>query len=58
LRLEPGLSDRLSDTPRIIGFRNRLIHGYASVASEVVWGVLEANLPGLHKEVAALLGES
>jgi uncharacterized protein with HEPN domain len=57
LRLEPGLSDRISDTPRIIAFRNRLIHGYASVASEVVWGVL-ANLPGLHKEVAALLGES
>lgn len=57
LRLEPGLSAQISETARIIAFRNRLIHGYASVSSEVVWGVLEANLPGLHQEVAALLGE-
>jgi uncharacterized protein YutE (UPF0331/DUF86 family) len=33
--LEPGLSDRIFDTARIIAFRNRLIHGYASIASEV-----------------------
>jgi len=32
---------------RIISFRNRLIHGYATIADEVVWGVLETNLPCL-----------
>ena len=55
LRLDPSLSSRISNTGRIIAFRNRLIHGYASVADEIVWGILEANLPTLQKEVAALL---
>ena len=55
LRLDPGLSSRITNTGRIIAFRNRLIHGYASIADEIVWGILEANLPTLQKEVAALM---
>jgi len=41
----------LPDLPRIVGFRNMLIHGYASVDNHIVWGVLETNLPPL---IAAL----
>jgi len=58
LEAEPRLSGVISDTGRIVAFRNRLIHGYASVSAHVVWGVLEANLPTLHREVRALLDES
>jgi uncharacterized protein with HEPN domain len=58
LRIEPGLAARLSDVGRIVAFRNRLIHGYASVSNEVVWGILEANLPVLRREVEALLPEA
>jgi uncharacterized protein with HEPN domain len=57
LRLEPTFASRISDTRRIIAFRNRLIHGYDSLADEIVWGVLETNLPVLRHEVAALLHE-
>jgi uncharacterized protein with HEPN domain len=57
LRLDPSLSSRMSNTGRIIAFRNRLIHGYASIADEIVWGILEANLPTLKKEVATLMRE-
>jgi uncharacterized protein with HEPN domain len=57
LRVEPSLSTRISDCRRIIAFRNRLIHGYDSLADEVVWGVLETNLPVLHGEVQLLLDE-
>ena len=57
LRVAPELTQRLSDTRRIIAFRNRLIHGYASVADEVVWGVVETNLPVLRREVAELIAE-
>jgi uncharacterized protein with HEPN domain len=57
LRLNPSLRSRISEAGRIIAFRNRLIHGYASVADDVVWGILEANLPSLRKEVAALMKE-
>ncbi|WP_292366762.1 DUF86 domain-containing protein [Methanoculleus sp. UBA208] len=55
LRREPGLGERISNAPLIIAFRNRLIHGYASVSDEVVWGVVERYLPVLSSEVRALL---
>ncbi len=57
LRLDPSLRSRISDSGRIVAFRNRLIHGYSSVADDVVWGILEANLPSLREEVAALMKE-
>ena len=44
LQLAPDLIGRITDARRIVAFRNRLIHGYASVADEVVWGVVERNL--------------
>jgi uncharacterized protein with HEPN domain len=55
IRLDPSLSGQITRTGRIIAFRNRLIHGYASVADDLVWGVIETSLPLLHREVAALL---
>jgi uncharacterized protein with HEPN domain len=58
LLLDPYLANCSSDTRRIIAFRNRLMHAYASIADAVVWGVLEANLPILHREVDALLREA
>jgi uncharacterized protein with HEPN domain len=45
----------LTDTPRIIAFRNILIHGYDIVDNRVVWDVVQNNLGPLHTQVAALL---
>jgi len=42
--------------PRAVGLRNLLIHGYATVDDRIVWGVVEANLPGLRDEISSLLG--
>lgn len=54
---DQDVAARLSEYPRIIGFRNVLIHGYADVNDAPVWGMLEADLPKLIAEVRALLGE-
>lgn len=51
----PKVADLISNSSRIISFRNRLIHGYASVSDTVVWGVLETNLSLLTREVKDLL---
>ena len=48
---------RITDHRRIIAFRNRLVHGYATIDDEVVWGILETSLPRLRDEVDELLGE-
>ena len=57
IRLYPDLSNRIGNCRRIVAFRNRLIHGYAFVSNEVVWGVLETNLPDLSREVRSLLDQ-
>jgi uncharacterized protein with HEPN domain len=57
LRLEPDLAKNISHISRIIAFRNRLIHGYDSIADDIVWGILETDLPTLRSEAEQLLQE-
>ena len=54
---DAAVAARISEYPRIIAFRNMLIHGYASVDDRLVWDVVEAKLPVLRREVDALLQE-
>lgn len=59
LRIEPGLTDRITHCRRITNFRNVIVHGYAHLIHETVWGVVVRDLPKLREELAALLaGES
>jgi len=57
LKRFPGLQDEFPEAPQIISFRNYLIHGYASVSNEVVWGILERDLPALAGRAAELLAK-
>ena len=56
-RFDAEVAARISEYPRIIAFRNVLIHGYADVDDALVWGMLETDVPKLIAEVRALLGE-
>ncbi len=56
-RFDAEVAASIGEYPRIIGFRNVLIHGYADVDDALVWGMLEADLLKLIVEVRALLGE-
>jgi uncharacterized protein with HEPN domain len=51
----PEVAASIPDHGRIIGFRNILVHGYASVDSRLVWGVIENHVEPLRKAVAQLL---
>jgi len=58
LRLaDPETAARITDLARIVGFRNRIIHGYDSIDDAAVWGILASYLPQLLLEVADLLGD-
>lgn len=56
LKIDPGLGASISGHRRIIGFRNRLIHGYSDVNDETVWSIVETMLPILRTEIADLIG--
>jgi uncharacterized protein with HEPN domain len=58
LKLFPEMGHQFPEAPRIISFRNYLIHGYASVSNQVVWGILAGNLPELAAKVEELLKKS
>jgi uncharacterized protein with HEPN domain len=52
----PEIFESLHDAPRLIGFRNRIIHGYDDVDDTIVWEVATTKLQSLRKQVSALLG--
>jgi uncharacterized protein with HEPN domain len=54
-RLDPNWSTTIPDLPRIVGFRNILIHGYASVDDALVWGVMDRNRPALRESLEKAL---
>jgi uncharacterized protein with HEPN domain len=57
-RLDPELAAAVPDLPRIVAFRNILIHGYAVVDDELVWQVVIERLPGLASALRELLGSA
>jgi len=45
----------ISGKHRIIGMRNRVIHGYDKIDNGLVWGTITRHLPLLKKEIKELL---
>lgn len=56
-RTDTAAAATIDALPRIIAFRNVLIHGYASVDNRIVWGVIEGSLPSLRGALGRLLSE-
>lgn len=56
-KLAPELADRIPERGSIIAFRNLLIHGYATVVDEIVWEVVEDDLPALRASAARWIEE-
>ena len=54
-KLDPALSESVGNIREIINLRNVIVHGYAIVENETVWGIMEGDLPRLYKEVQVLL---
>ena len=51
------MAARVPHLPQIVAFRTQLIHGYALVDHDTVWGVIQHSLPALREAVEALLLE-
>jgi uncharacterized protein with HEPN domain len=46
-RVDPAAAARIADLPRIVAFRNVLVHGYATIDDAIVWEVATTRLAGL-----------
>jgi uncharacterized protein with HEPN domain len=56
-KVAPDLAAAIPELPRIVAFRNILIHGYATVDDALVWQVLQEKLPDLEQVVRRMLAE-
>jgi uncharacterized protein with HEPN domain len=52
---DASVAARIAELPRIVAFRNRIIHGYDSVDDATIWGVIEKHLPPLVGQAEDLL---
>lgn len=55
LKRDPSF--RLPNARDIINTRNRIIHGYDSVETEFLWGLVMRHIPKLKEDVERLLAE-
>jgi uncharacterized protein with HEPN domain len=49
------ISGKISDLRRIVNLRNVIVHSYATVEDETVWGMLQEDVPKLYEQVKKLL---
>jgi len=54
-KIYPDLKNGITDLRKIINFRNILIHGYAVISHDILWGIIENDLQKLISDVSALL---
>ena len=45
----------LENAQKIIGTRNRIVHGYDKISDDLIWSIVINNLPKLKEEVQDLL---
>lgn len=51
---DSGIVCRIQEADRIIAFRNRHIHGYATLSDKVVWGIVQDKLKTLKNDIESL----
>ncbi len=56
-KVEPDLTPRIPELRSVVGFRNVVVHGYATLREELVWRIIAQDLPRLVDTVRALLDE-
>ena len=54
-RVDERTAQLIPNLPRIVAFRNILIHGYAEIDHTRVWVVIEKHLPRLRETLSELL---
>lgn len=52
------LAERVPELRRIVGMRNRIIHGYDAVDEEIVWDAVQFKVPILSEQIFALLRDA
>ncbi|HEV2066985.1 MAG TPA: DUF86 domain-containing protein [Thermomicrobiales bacterium] len=55
---DPSLVERITDLRAIVNTRNRIIHGYDSVNFNLLWDIVQVEIPPLEETLRALVNEA
>lgn len=55
IKLDPSFQGRITHARRIVDLRNILVHAYAVIDNQTIWGVITTDIPRLTSEVQSLL---
>ncbi len=55
--LKKDFGFQIENAHKIIGTRNRIIHGYDNISDELIWSIVINHLPKLNEEVSRLLND-
>jgi len=55
LKIEETTGRRITESHKIVGLRNQLIHGYGVIDHDITWKIVAEKLPILHRELEELL---
>ncbi len=50
-----NLEEKIDNSRKMVGFRNRLIHAYDSIDPTIIWAIIKNHLPLLKKEIYQFL---
>lgn len=53
--LKKNKNFELNNVQKIIGTRNRIIHGYDKISDDLIWSIVINHLPKLQKEIEKLV---
>ena len=53
----PEIMEKVGSAHAIVGFRNRLVHGYETIRDETVWEAIQKSLPILLADAGKLLDQ-
>lgn len=56
LKSDDSLEQSIPDARKIIGMRNRIIHGYDEIQDEIIWDSARNHIPNLIDQLHTLLG--
>lgn len=53
LKINPDI--KISSSRKIVDTRNRIIHGYDKVSTDIIWAIIVRDIPKLKEEITLLL---
>ena len=56
--VKKDINFEINNSQKIIGTRNRIIHGYDKISDELIWSIVINHLPKLKEEITTKLGSS